>query len=209
MKEWIDLSHELTESTLPFPGDDALSVEWLKTYDQDGYTLSKLHTSMHIGTHIDYKKHILDVEDEIDLGRLIGKANTIRIKQSHGLILTKDVEKAYGSLKDQAKILLINTGHHHLFNRQAYYDDYPKFQESIIDFLTSNNIQLLGSDLPSYEFKEGKMLRMHQMLFKHDIYIIENLNDLDALNTLVEFIALPLPIKGLEGSLIRPIAKNL
>ncbi|MDA3932348.1 MAG: cyclase family protein [Tenericutes bacterium] len=208
MNEWIDLSLEIDKDTLPFPGDIPLKLDWEKSFDQDGYNLSILSLTMHLGTHIDYKKHVLNVEDKISHNQFMGKANVIFIEPSNHLIKTNDIIQAYQYIENKEDILIMSINHEKKLNEEAYFK-YPKFEKSIFKFLMANHIRLLGADLPSFEYEEGNLLEMHKDLLNHDIYLIENLCHLDVLRSHIEFIALPLPIKTLEASMVRAIAKNL
>jgi arylformamidase len=208
MNEWIDLSLEIDKDTLPFPGDNPLKLDWEKSFDQDGYNLSILSLTMHLGTHIDYKKHVLNVEDKISHNQFMGKANVIFIEPSNHLIKTNDIIQAYQYIENKEDILIMSINHEKKLNEEAYFK-YPKFEKSIFKFLMANHIRLLGADLPSFEYEEGNLLEMHKDLLNHDIYLIENLCHLDVLRSHIEFIALPLPIKTLEASMVRAIAKNL
>lgn len=208
MKEWIDISIEINEKTLAFPGDNSLKMDWVKRFNQDGYNLSILSLNMHIGTHIDYKKHVLDEEDSISIDQFMGKANVIFMEPKNNLIRTNDILHAYQYIENKEDILIISTNHEKKLNTKEYFE-YPKFEKSIFKFLKSNNIKLFGADLPSFEYNEDNMLDMHKDLLGHDIYLVENLCHLNSLRSHIDFIAIPLPIKDIEASMVRALAKNL
>ena len=75
--------------------------------------------------------------------------------------------------------------------------------------LVEHEIQVIGFDLPSPEYVNGHFLNMHRDLMNHGIYIIENLTNLEQLDDVVDFIGLPLKISGMDGSMIRAVAKNI
>ncbi len=208
MGEWKDISIQINENTLPFPGDEPLKIDWVKSLNRDGYNLSILSLNMHVGTHIDYKKHVLNEEDFISFDQFIGKANVIFIEAKDHVIRTKDIKLAYQYIENKENILIISTNHEKELNKKSYFK-YPKFEKSIFQFLLDNNINLLGGDLPSFEYDEGQMLTMHKDLLSHNIYLIENLRGLNQLSSHIDFMAIPLPIDGLEASMIRALAKNL
>lgn len=207
-KDWISLSLVLDEKTLAFPGDKGLKLTWDKTLDRDGYNLSNVSLGMHLGTHIDYKKHVLKVDKDEEFMPYIGDANVIFLQVKNGVIKTDDVRLAYQYIEKKAPVLIIHTGHGTKINTEDYFD-YPKFDKDIIGFLKNNHIQILGTDMPSYEYKDGDMLQMHKDLLGQDIYLIENLVNLDKLSSIVDLIVLPLPIKGLEASLLNVMAKKI
>ncbi|QWB99595.1 cyclase family protein [Mycoplasmatota bacterium] len=208
MDEWIDLSLRIDAFSMPFPGDESLKIEWKKSFDRDGYNLSILSSTMHLGTHIDFKKHVLDVEEEVDFRHFMGKANVIFLQAKNHILRTSDIIQAYQYIEHKEDILIISTGHELKINTMSYFD-YPKFDKDIFRFLKENHIKLLGSDLPSFEYNESDMLDMHKDLLSHQIYLLENLCHLDKLHSHIDFIALPLSIGSIEASMVRAVAKNL
>lgn len=208
MGDWIDLSLKLDENTLAFPGDEPLRIKSLKTLENDNYRLSYLSSTMHLGTHLDFKSHVLDEEDVLNVNDFVGRANIIYINPKQGVIRTKDIEMAYQYICHKEKMLLISTNRAHLVNTPLYFQ-YPKFENTFIDFLIKNQIKLLGSDLPSFEYLKGDTLKMHQDCLHRGVYLLENVMALNKLSSHIELVVLPLPIKGIEASLVRPIARSL
>lgn len=207
-QKWVSLSMMIDESTMPYPGDDPLTIKWDKQIKDVGYNLSNISLSMHLGTHVDYKKHVLDVEDDIKPDYFIGKANVINVLPVDNVLKTKDIEMAYLASNHLENMLMIDTRHQSKLNTKDYFKP-PMFEESIFDFLKKYHINLLGSDLPSYEYHDTEFLKMHKVLLGHGIYLIENMINLKEMSNHIEMIALPLPIKNLEASILNIIAKNL
>lgn len=206
--DWIDLSLQLDESTMPFPGDAPLRIKRLKSIEEDGYFLSELSSSMHIGTHLDFKTHVLKESEDLSFDAFIGRANVIYVTPRQGVVRTKDIEMAYQYIENKESMLLISTNRADMVNTKAYFN-YPKFEPAIIEFLNKNKIKLLGADLPSFEYTEGDLLNMHRDCLGQGTYLLENVMQLNCLSSHIELVILPLPIKGLEASLVRPIAKNI
>lgn len=207
MEKWIDLSLSLDEDYLPYPGDDKIIIEKIKSIEFDEFSMHKIITGMHLGTHIDAKNHIFPDEEgveSLDIQRLIGEALVIRPVVKQGVILTDSIAKEY---ETGYKILLLDFAHGAKVNTVDYYDQ-PKFQDSILEFLIEQKIEVIGFNLPSPVYEEGELLEMHRDLLGNDIYIVENLCNLDQLKRHVDFVALPLKITGLDGSMIRAVARN-
>ena len=207
-QKWVSLSMMIDESTMPYPGDDSLTIKWDKQIKDVGYNLSNISLSMHLGTHVDYKKHVLDVEDDFKPDFFMGKANIIHVLPVNNIIRTKDIEKAYLESNHLENKLMIDTSHQSKLNTKDYFNP-PLFEESIFNFLKKYQILLLGSDLPSYEYLDTDFLKMHKDLLGQGIYLIENMINLKKMSNHIEMIALPLPIKNLEASILNIIAKNL
>ena len=208
MNKWIDLTILIDEFILPFPGDEKPRFEVVKTLERDGYNMKKITTGMHMGTHIDAKSHVTDSPlgiDTIPINKLIGKAVVLKPEIIDNIIQTQSIDES--KLQD-VTILILNLNHSYKLNTEAYYN-YPKFQKDFVNILIRNNISVIAMDIPSPEYYKGDFLTMHKHLIENDITIIENLTNLNQLETFVEFIALPLKIKNMDGSMARCVARNL
>lgn len=210
MNEWIDLSQTVSEDYLVFPGDEKLEIKQVKNIKDDGYNLSQLNMNMHIGTHIDFRSHVLELKnhEKIDFENFLGKGNVIRPAIINHIVSTKDLETKYNKLRNREKILFLDLNHTSQINTAKYYEQVV-FEPMIFDFLTKNNISILGADIPNFSYVNEKNLRMHKDLLGEKIHLIENLTNLHLLNQHFYFIGLPLKIKNVEASMIRAIAKNL
>ncbi len=210
MKEWIDLTIEISEDYLVYPGDENFEMKQTKTIGNDGFNLFQLHMNMHIGTHIDFKSHVLGfhTQEEVKFENFMGKGNLIKPTIINNVVSTKDLENQYNNLKNQEKILFLDLNHAPKANTKEYYD-YIVFEPTIYNFLHDHNISVLGADIPNFSYLDEKNLEMHKELLGGNIFLIENLTNLHLLNQHFYFIGLPLNIKNVEASIIRAIAKNL
>ncbi len=207
MERWIDLTITLDEETPVYPGDIPIKITEAKTIAKDGYNLKRITTGMHIGTHLDSKMHMLKSNkgiDMIDPNLLIGKAQIIRPSISNNIISMKDVVNQYDK---KSKIVIYDLNWAMYFGDNKYYH-YPKFERSIFDFLLKNEIHLIGLDYPSPEYHDETGYEMHKDLLGNDIYIIENLCNLKQLQGTIDFIALPMKLRGFDGSFIRCVGRN-
>lgn len=208
MSKWIDLSVLIDEDYEVYPGDDPIQYTTKKTVALDGYNLKTVQSNMHVGTHLDVKKHVFDVLEgieSIDINQLIGNATVIRPKIVNGLIDTQDIISKYHG---NNHILILNCDFGKYIQSPLYFNQ-PKFERNIIPFLLEHNISVIGFDLPSPEYINGDFLDMHRDLLGNSILIIENLTNLDALESECMFIGLPLKMKGFDGSMLRCVAKNI
>lgn len=208
MEKWIDLTLTLDESLPVYPGDVPIKIVSDKTLEKDGYNLKRITVGMHVGTHMDSKMHMLDSSlgiDTIDPNLLIGTAQIVRPGLSGNVISTKDVVNQYDN---KSKIMIFDLNWTQYLGTQKYFE-YPKFEPEIFQFLKNNKIHLIGLDFPSPEYVNETGFQMHKDLLENDIFIIENLTNLTGLFNQVDFIALPLKLRGLDGSLIRCVARNI
>lgn len=208
MGKWIDLTVLIDEHYVEYPGDVPLSITKEKDYLNDGINMARINTNMHVGTHLDAPKHALDSNlgiETIDINKLINKAQVIKPKIKGNTILTSSISKQY---EKGYSIILLDLNFTKYLNTQKYFD-FPKFERSMMKFLMSNHIEVIGFDMPSPLYEDESLMEMHKDLLNNDITILENLTNLCMLTSFVDLIALPLKIKGLDGSLIRCVAKNI
>lgn len=207
MEKWIDLTILLDDLYLEYPGDVPFRVEEERTFKVDNFNMKRLTTNMHIGTHIDSPRHVLNKGysiEGIDINQVIGEAIVLEPRIINGVIRTEDlISQYYGDYK----IVIIKTNHSQYLNTEKYYD-YPVFERDVLNFLVSNSINVIAFDMPSPKYLNEELLDMHKDLLSRNILIVENLTNLDKLDKCVDFVALPLKIKGFDGSLIRCVAKN-
>jgi kynurenine formamidase len=208
MNEWIDLTVLIDENYLEYPGDVPFEVKEEKLFAKDNYNMKRVTTNMHIGTHIDAPKHVLDLVEgveSIDINKVIGKAIVLKPRIVNGIIHTKDLMTNFDR---EYNIVIINTDHSQYLNTNKYYD-YPVFERNAIEFFIKKNIEVLAIDMPSPKYSDEEQLDMHKDLLSRNILIVENVTNLDSLKKYVEFVGLPLKMKGFEGSMIRCVAKNI
>lgn len=205
---WIDLTHEIDETTLVYPGDPQVEISPKNQRVKDDFSLRQIHTAMHVGTHLDAPSHYLkdgmDVES-IPLERFLGIANVIHIKPDQGLIRTKDLQDAWETLPKTDKLLL-DTSHATKFNTTEYFSQCPSFEPTFFDFLHEQGIRLIGIDLPTVQYQNVGPAKAHEDLLSDGIVIVEGLNKLDQLSNTVFFGCPPLKIKGMDGSMVRAFA---
>ena len=207
MSEWIDITVLIDNDYVVYPGDKDIHYDNPKTIEQDGYNLKSFETSMHVGTHLDVKKHVFNHKEGIevlDINKFIRKATVLKPIIENGIIRTSDIIQQY---RKANKILLLNCDFSKKWNTPEYFSP-PKFERDIVPFLIKNKIEIIGFDIPSPEYIDGDFLDMHRELLGNNILIIENLTNLDKLEEECDFIGLPLKMKGFDGSMLRCVAKN-
>jgi len=169
----------------------------------DGFTDYLLTTGMHIGTHIESSAHMLDngtrlidtpIERFIGPGILIDARDKKKIDAS---ILNKDIP--------QKAIVLILTGHDKKFGTQNYYQHFPQISHDFAQLLIDSDVNIVGMDTPS---PDQEPFPIHHVLFKHDILIIENLTNLEALIGITHFTVNALPAKfDTDAAPVRVVAQ--
>jgi kynurenine formamidase len=92
-------------------------------------------------------------------------------------------------------------------NSDYYFINNPGLSESAATYLVSKRINLVGIDSPSIDLGQAKNFRVHKILAKNNILIVENLSNLNKISSKqFDFVILPLKLKDATGSPVRAIA---
>lgn len=191
MSEYIDLSYEIYNGMPVYPGD--LKVELIndRKVNRDGYCNHNLKMGMHTGTHLDLPAHMLeDVRNaaDITLEDICGRAKIIYAGEKKEI----KVEPEHEKLIEKNDIVIIYTGMDKEYGNQEYYNQHPVISEAMADLLINMEVKLLGFDMPSPDYSPFKI---HQKLFENDIFILENLCNLEKLLGLESFKLFVFPLK--------------
>ena len=113
----------------------------------------------------------------------------------------------YDTLVKQNNIVLLYTGFDTHYGTKEYYENHPCVDIEFCNFLIEKKIKMIGMDTPS---PDRFPFEIHKLLFKNNIYILENLTNLDQLLNVDKFevIAFPLKIKA-DSSMTRAVARLL
>jgi len=180
-----------------YPGD---RIPRFDRKDNGHYLVTDLMLSTHTGTHIDAPSHYLKNEQTIDkirLGPLIGECQVVNVTGVTGEIRVSDIKDRLKGVKR----LLLRTGY------QDGGDFNPCYTSPGLDAareFSRQGITCLGTDAPSIEKFKGSG-DVHRELLGKGILIIEFLDLHHVREGTYRMIALPLRLKGLDGSPARVI----
>ncbi|KAA0956784.1 arylformamidase [Planococcus sp. ANT_H30] len=198
----IDISMELNDTTPEWPGDVPFSYELSVTIKQSGsVNIGKVQTSTHIGTHIDapfhynnegLKTHELPLDVYLSQAQVMDVSGLEKIKVS-------DLKP----LEEQVTAVLLKTVSWK--DRSKFPVEWPIFDEGIARWMADHGISLLGVDVPSVDPETSKELPMHRAMNRHHRFILEGIVLDHVAEGVYRLAALPLKIKGGEGSPVRAI----
>lgn len=201
---WIDITQTLTEDTAHWPEDTPFRFEVPVTKaDTGSVNIGKVTTSTHTGTHIDAPFHFDEAGrtvERLDVNRYIGEATIIEV-YSTGEITREVLER----FTVKGRILLIRT--QKAYDTERFPEEVPVLGEDAVAYIASLGIKLYGIDVPSVDALDSKDLTIHHKLHQNDIMIIENVVLAETPGGFYDFIALPLKIKGGDGSPVRAVVK--
>ena len=209
----LDLTLTISENISTFPGSPAPSfIEWENIKD-DGYNLELLFLSTHTGTHLDAPYHFLAKGakiHEINVKRLVCDAVLIKLRKKSGEMIKKiDIEKfekIHGKIATSSSVIFW-TGWQKNLLKNFYFTKNPGLSISAANYLAAKKINLVGIDAPSVDLGSDSKFPAHHILAKNNILIVENLANLDKINSgNFHLVIAPLKLKNATGSPIRALA---
>jgi len=206
MSKLIDLSLRIENGMQIHPDDAEVRIMQDKFIKTDKYVNHILRAGMHSGTHIDTPMHGIESDtyvSEIPLSKFMGRGYIIDAKDQEVVTFKNEY---FEEIKED-DIVLIYTGHIKKYGQSEYYSNHPVIDDELAQFLVDKKVKMVGIDAPSIDKVPHEL---HKLLFKNDIFIIENLSNLDELLFVEDFEIMAFPLKILaEASMVRVVAKLL
>ncbi|MBI2184508.1 MAG: cyclase family protein [Thaumarchaeota archaeon] len=187
---------------------------WVPKWDQplpNGRRVSKLHTPLHAGTHVEAPAHMLEqgkMIHEYPLDRFVSPATVINMtyKADHSTISASELDKEG---VDENDSIIIRTDFTKRIGTkgvagttQKHWIDSPKLTKDAIDWMAEKKVRILTTDFLPWPLP-GELF-VH--LMSKDILYIENVGNLDQITKKkVTLVALPLKIFDVEATLTRAI----
>lgn len=201
-KKIIDITMELGEGTPEWPGDVPFQFQLSVTKEESGsVNVGQFTTSSHIGTHIDAPFHYDDEGIKIDELPLEVYLSTAQVMDVRGITeITRDHLK---QPEPGVTTVLLKTDF--WTNRSVFPQDWPLFNPSIAEWMKEHGVRLLGVDLPSVDSETSKELPMHQAMNRNGRFILEGIILTEVPDGVYQLAALPLKIKGADGSPVRAV----
>ncbi len=209
MRRIIDLSYTISEEMPVYPGDPEVHINLVQAISSGGYNVSELCFGAHTGTHIDSPHHAtLDYHgvDTLPLDSLVGWAEVLDLGE---LAPSTEITAAHlDALEERAHTgcrILVKTGWGSRYGTDDFYKNFPGITEGAVAWLTARKVKLLGIEQPSVHSIRHK--EVHKALLSGGVIIMESVANMEQLTQdRVFLIAVPLRLKGLDGSPVRAIA---
>lgn len=207
----IDLSQTLENGMTVFPGaPEALFEKVGDLENGDVYSLTKISMTTHVGTHVDCNSHTQRGgfhTDTQDISFFAGSGIVVDCS-AYGAGSEIGMECLRGcDLSDKA-FVLFHTGWDQYWNAGNYWENYPVLSDELMDYLGRHpGIKGIGVEYGSIDAVDDPVLSKHGIFLKHEKLVVENLTNLKGLlNQPFTFMALPLKLKGGDGSPVRAVA---
>ena len=196
-----DITRDLSEDCILYPGDVRPRFHEI---DNGQYRVTEMVLGSHTGTHIDAPSHYIEgglTVDEIPIPVLVGPARVLDCSDAGEVI---EPGHLAGRL-DGAKAILVKT---RFSGRREFDPGYPSLSLEAAGMIVDTGIACLGIDTPSVESFHGDG-SVHRRLLGSGTVILELL-DLSAVpEGDYSMTALPLRLKGADGSPVRVILSDM
>jgi arylformamidase len=202
-----DITVTISDDLPVWPGDQAPHLEQMKHMERgDLYTLSRLESTVHLGTHLDAPMHFVrggHGVDTIDLNKLIGPCTVLQLP---------DAKSIDAAVLEQATIptnttrLLLRTRNSEYWARgdTEFHTDFVAIDPSGAKWMVEHGIQLVGIDYLSVGAYEGG-IPTHEILLGNGVVPVEGLNLAGIEPGEYELICLPLKLKDCDGAPVRAV----
>lgn len=200
---YVDLSHAIGNRSPVYPQDTPINLSQTHFFEKEGYVLYDLKTNLHVGTHVDVPMHLVRdarFASHFPVACFTGYARMFDVRGLKEIDWRADFDGIEGG-----DMVLFYTGFDAHYGSQEYYNSHPVLTENLAARLCEKKVKLVGMDTPSPDYAP---FRVHEMLLGADIFILENLTNLEALvhAKKIRLHAVPLKIEA-EASPVRAYAE--
>jgi kynurenine formamidase len=177
----IDLTHELHNGMLIYPGDPSPSFVSYATLEKNGVNLTKLTLGSHTGTHIDAPRHFIPDGigiDQILPSKLVGEAYVCDVsdKPTGSGITGLDLRKNLEGKVAEDDIVVCYTGCGERWGDESVTSNYTYLTGNAAEYLVSKKVRAVGIDFLSVEKFRAPDPVAHKTLLGNGIFIIESLS---------------------------------
>ena len=204
----FDISPTISFKLAVFPGDKRFErKETIFFNGGNNYSLSEIHTTVHLGSHVDAPIHY-DLNgsgiDERNLNYYLGPCQVVQVSlSSEDRILPRHLPH---NLQITASRILFRTNSYP--DPNVWRDDFVGLSPELIDYLNVAGVILIGIDTPSIDPADSKELPSHRQIAKYNMAILEGVDLSMVPDGIYELIALPLKIQGGDASPVRAILRQ-
>jgi arylformamidase len=200
----LDISWPINEQMTQYKNREEVSLEPIKTYDNDQVRLTRITMDSHAGTHAEAPAHFIKDGahiDTIELTRCCGRCSVLDMTFVGDCITDEHLQCVH--IEPQSIVLFKTT------NSELPYDAQfdPKFvylSAAGAAYLAEKKVKAVGIDYVGIE-RDQEGHPTHMVLMKQDIVIIEGLRLAHVHAGNYFFVCLPLACTGIESSPARAV----
>ncbi len=216
----LDLSHPISAEIPVYPGTPHPSLQTLAIDGAPEIKETRLELSSHTGTHVDAPLHMLPQGpglDEMTIDKFFGLALLVDVSHLRGKTIELKFLRSFGERLADAKFLVFQTGYQQLWGKEDYLHDFPVMTEEAAQWLSGFDLNGVGVDAISVDPIDSKDFPIHKILFKQNLIVVKNLNNLDRLSAGISKVhggyfllsAMPLSYASASGSPVRAIGYDV
>lgn len=173
--EIIDVSMEISEEMIYYPGNPQPEIEKYRQIPEDSTTESKICIGSHTGTHVDAPQHVQEdgeTVNELELERFYGDAQVLDLTDCKEKVDRKDLKKQ----EIDKKIILLKTGNS-LQKYEEFREDFTYLTLECVEYLIEQGVETVGIDyLSLVEFEGGKKADQAHKKANQEMTVIEGLD---------------------------------
>ncbi len=200
--KYIDISQRLGDSSPVYPGDESTSIYTEYSIDKNGNNSYIIKSSLHTSTHVDVPLHMIKDSkyvSEYKLDNFIGKGVLLDVRNQELI----DYKDKYLSIITEGDIVLFMTNYDKHLREEKYLTNHPVISEKLANFLVERKVKMIGVDMPS---PDKHPYSVHKTLLSNNIFILENLANLEQLIDIKKFTVYAVPLKiDADASCVRAI----
>ncbi|MCC7478214.1 cyclase family protein [bacterium] len=203
----IDITRSIGVDTVDYPGDPATELEAVAMVAVQGYMLSRISASLHLGTHIDAPAHFVadgPAIHEIPLERFILSAHVVEV-ETIDAISPRAVEQLQ-ILEGDAVLFKTLNGE---LQRESYVEHHAYVSLETAQYLLEQGAALVGIDYVSIERGYDEDFPVHKLLSRYNVLILEDLDLRQVKPGRYTLHCLPLKIGGAEAAPCRAVLMTL
>ena len=206
-----DVSVLISDELPIWPGDPGIFVKLTSSLNRgDKANVTLIEMGVHTGTHIDAPFHFEPNEatiDQLSLDVLIGPCRVFEIPEISQAIGPSDLEKL--DFDNHIRVLF-KTRNSKLWKNgeRVFKKDFVHMHVEGAKLLVDRGIKLVGIDYLSIENYGSLDHATHHLLLRNNVVILEGLDLSRVSPGDYELIALPLKLKGADGSPARVVLRG-
>jgi arylformamidase len=203
-----DISLSISPELPTWPGDPGLELELSESMDMGAHVnVTKISTSVHLGTHVDAPHHFLNdgrTIEKLPLDVLTGPCYVVQLPDGVEAITADVLERT--EISAEMKRVLFGTRNSHWWanGETQFQTDFVAITEDGAQWLVERGVQLVGVDYLSVA-PYGDSEPTHKVLLRAGVVIVEGLNLAHIMRGFYDLYCLPLKIAGCDGAPARAI----
>jgi arylformamidase len=203
-----DISLTITPDLPVWPGDPALVLEQTMSISKgEVANVTRINSSVHVGTHIDAPRHFIDggrTIEQLPLEVLTGPCYVAQLPDGVEAITSEVLERT--EITSEMKRVLFGTRNSHLWARgeSKFQTDFVGITEDGAEWLVERGVQLVGVDYLSVA-PYSDVIPTHLVLLRQGVIVVEGLNLSNVMRGFYDLYCLPLKIAGSDGAPARAI----